>query len=113
MYNQQLLDRRKFRYPPFYRLVMLRLKHKDADLLNQAANDLAVRLKKIFGSRVLGPEYPIVSRVMNLYLKQILVKFERSSSMISMKTALVRELEGFYGERKYSSVRVIIDVDPQ
>jgi len=113
MYQQQLVDRRKFRYPPFYRLVQLRLKHKDQNLLNKASLDLAERLKRTFGNRVLGPEYPVVSRVMNLYLKQILIKFERNSSMISMKSALVKDLERFYSDRKYSSVRVIIDVDPQ
>jgi primosomal protein N' (replication factor Y) len=113
MYHQQLVDRRKFRYPPFYRLVQLRLKHKDQGLLNKASIDLAERLKKTFGNRVLGPEYPIVSRVMNYYLKQILIKFERNSSMISMKSALIKDMEGFYSDRKYSSVRVIIDVDPQ
>jgi primosomal protein N' (replication factor Y) len=113
MVQQQLVDRRKFRYPPFYRLVQLRLKHKDQGLLNKASIDLAERLKKTFGNRVLGPEYPVVSRVMNLYLKQILIKFERNSSMISMKSAMVKDLERFYSDRKYSSVRVIIDVDPQ
>jgi primosomal protein N' (replication factor Y) (superfamily II helicase) len=113
MYQQQMVDRRKFRYPPYYRLVQLRLRHKDPTLLNKAATDLAARLKKTFGNRVLGPEYPMVSRVMNYYLKQILVKFERNSSMVSMKSALIKDLEDFYTEKKYSSVRVIIDVDPQ
>ena len=113
MYRQQLIDRRKFRYPPLYRLIQLRLKHKDQSLLNKAADTLAGRLKKVFGNRVLGPEYPVVSRVMNLYLKQILIKFERNSSMISMKSTLIKEMEGFYWERIYGPVRVIIDVDPQ
>jgi primosomal protein N' (replication factor Y) (superfamily II helicase) len=113
MYRQQMVDRRKFRYPPFYRLVQLKLKHKDQILLNKAASELALRLKKTFGNRVLGPEYPVVSRVMNFYLKQILIKFERNSSMISMKSALIKDMEGFYSDGKYSSVRVIIDVDPQ
>jgi primosomal protein N' (replication factor Y) len=55
----------------------------------------------------------MVSRVMNYYLKQILIKFERNSSMISMKSALIKDLEAFYKDGKYSSARVIIDVDPQ
>jgi primosomal protein N' (replication factor Y) (superfamily II helicase) len=113
MYQQQMIDRRKFRYPPFYRLVQLRLKHKDHDLLNLASIELAKRLKKKFGDRVLGPEYPMVSKVMNFYLKQILIKFERTSSMIAMKSALINEMEAFYNDSKYRSVRVIIDVDPQ
>jgi primosomal protein N' (replication factor Y) len=82
-------------------------------VLRQAADDLAGKLRKTFGNRVLGPEYPLVSRVMNYYLKQILVKFERNSSMTSMKSAMLKDLERFYLEKKFSSVRVIIDVDPQ
>ena len=113
MYRQQLLDRRRFRYPPLYRLIQLRLKHKDPKLLNQAAAWLAERLRTAFGNRVLGPEYPLVARVMNYYLKQILLKFERNASMVSVKSSLVREMESFYSQKQFVSVRVIIDVDPQ
>lgn len=113
MYRQQLLDRRKFRYPPLYRLIQIRLKHKDPRVLNQAAAWLAERLRKTFGNRVLGPEYPPVSRVMNYYLKQILLKFERNVSMVSMKSMLIKETEGFYRQKEFVSVRLIIDVDPQ
>jgi primosomal protein N' (replication factor Y) len=113
MYRNELIDRRKFNYPPIYRLIQLRLKHRDQRLLNQAADWLAARLRKTFGNRVLGPEYPMVSKVMNYYLKQILIKFERTSSMISMKSTLIKEMESFYTQKQFVSVKVIIDVDPQ
>ncbi len=113
MYQYQLLDRHKFRYPPFYRLVMLRLKHKDPQLLNKAAEELAGRLRKRFGNRILGPEYPMVGRVMNYYIKNILVKFEREISLARAKTELIHTIDGFYKQKENSSVRVVIDVDPQ
>jgi len=113
MYNTQLLDRRKFKYPPYYRLIQLRVKHKDPKILNRAASVLAGKLRSAFGNRVLGPEYPLVSRVMNYYLKNILVKIERSASQTADKKKLVKEIAEFYKEKEFSSVRIIVDVDPQ
>jgi len=113
MYNQQLIDRRKFRYPPYYRLIQLRVKHKDPKILNRAAGLLAERLRKVFGNRVLGPEYPLVARIMNFYFKHILVKIERSTSQTTDKKILVKEITEFYKEKEFSTVRIIVDVDPQ
>jgi len=113
MYEQQLVDRRKFKYPPFYRLVLVKVKHKDPSVLNKASDELAKRLRKLFGNRVLGPEYPLVSRIMNYYLKQIMVKIERSASQTEMKKKLMEEMEEFSKLKEFSSLRLVIDVDPQ
>ena len=113
MYEQQLVDRRKFKYPPFYRLVLVKVKHKDPAVLNKAADELAKRLRKLFGNRVLGPEYPLVSRIMNYYLKQIMVKIERSASQTEMKKKLMEEMEEFSKLKEFSPLRLVIDVDPQ
>ncbi len=113
MFKKQIADRRKFKYPPFYRLVLLRVKHKDADLLNKAAESLARSLRSTFGNRVLGPEFPMVGRIMNYYLKHIMVKIERTTSAIEMKGKLLEEVEKFRGRKDFSGVKVLIDVDPQ
>jgi primosomal protein N' (replication factor Y) len=113
MYEQQLLDRRKFKYPPFYRLVLVKVKHRDAVVLNKASDELAKRLRKLFGNRVLGPEYPLVSRIMNYYLKQIMVKIERSASQTEMKKKLMQEIGEFSKLKEFSPLRLVIDVDPQ
>jgi primosomal protein N' (replication factor Y) len=113
MYEQQLVDRRKFKYPPYYRLILIKLKHKHEDELNKASAELARRLRILFGNRVLGPEYPLVSRIMNYYLKQIIVKIERSVSQTEIKMKLMKEIEEFSKLKEYSQVRLIMDVDPQ
>jgi len=113
MYEQQLVDRRKFKYPPFYRLVLVKIKHKDAAVLNRASDELAKRLRSLFGNRVLGPEYPLVSRIMNYYLKQIIVKIERSASQTEMKKKLMQVMEEFSKLKEFSPLRLVIDVDPQ
>jgi len=113
MYDQQLVDRRKFNYPPFYRLVLIKIKHRDQAILINAADELANRLRKVFGKRILGPEYPIVSRIMNYYLKQIMLKIERQASQIEMKKKLIQEIMEFNKLKEFGSLKVIIDVDPQ
>jgi len=113
MFRQQLVERQKFKYPPFTRLVLLRLKHKDPDLLNRAADELASSLRKIFGKRILGPEFPVVSRIMNYYIKHILFKIERSVSSGSMKRRMVEEIGKFQQNPEYRPVKIIMDVDPQ
>ncbi|MFZ4549473.1 MAG: replication restart helicase PriA, partial [Bacteroidales bacterium] len=77
MYQSQMIEREKFNYPPFCRIVQLSLRHVSADLINKAADELAKTLRGLFGKRVLGPEYPNVSRIRNQYLKNILLKFEK------------------------------------
>ena len=113
MFRRQMAERQKFKYPPYVRLVLVRLKHKDADLLNKAADLLAKSLRKVFGKRILGPEFPMVSRIMNYYIKHIMVKIEREASTVKMKRMLSDEVEAFRRVPGFSQVRVLMDVDPQ
>jgi len=113
MFNQQLAERQKFRYPPYTRLVLLKLKHKDPEMLNKAADELARSLRGVFGKRILGPEFPIVSRIMNYFIKHILFKIERGISSGEMKLKMLEVIEKFQQESTFRAVKVIMDVDPQ
>jgi len=112
MFNSQLVDRRKFRYPPVYRLIRITLKHKETKSLNKASQVFADQLKSKLGKRIIGPEYPIVPRIKNLYLKQILIKIEREVSVAAIKTEILMQKEIFQKKGEFRSVRLIIDVDP-
>jgi primosomal protein N' (replication factor Y) len=112
MYQSQILERRNFRYPPFYRLISLSLKHKDARLLNEAARELALLLREKLQNRILGPEYPVVSKIKNLFIKNILVKLEKSENLKEQKKTILDVIGKFKGIASYKAVRVIIDVDP-
>jgi primosomal protein N' (replication factor Y) len=112
MYTNQLMDRKNFNYPPFYRLIEITIIHKDVDLVNVAAKYLADALKHHFAKRVLGPEFPLVSRVRNLYHKNILLKIERDASVNQVKKFVSELLIKFKSNSDYKSVRVQIDVDP-
>ena len=112
LYGKQMATRRQFGYPPFYRLVMVRLKHKDFQKLNPAATELASMLRPIFKQDLLGPEYPMVSRVKNLYIKQMLIKFNREYSARQVKELIMKQIHQFQLIPTYKSVIVQIDVDP-
>lgn len=112
MYTNQLLDRKNFNYPPYFRLIEMTLIHKDINMVNASAKYLADELKHYFQSRVLGPEFPIVSRIRNLYHKNILLKLERDLSVQQAKKIVNELLVRFKTNADYKSVRVQIDVDP-
>lgn len=112
MYTAQLLDRKNFNYPPFFRLINLTIIHRDPDLVNNASKFIADELKQFFNKRVLGPEFPLVARVRNLYHKCILLKIERDVSIAQVKKRVSDTLVLFKAQSAYKSVRVQIDVDP-
>lgn len=112
MFEQQLSDRYKYRFPPYFRLIEISLMHRDAEFLNKAASALAGMLKPTFGALLLGPEYPLVSRIRNLYIKNLLLKTGKGTQGKQSKAELTRQLELFRALPDYKSVRIAIDVDP-
>lgn len=112
LYEKQMMIRANYRYPPFYRLVLLRLKHSSYEKLNPAADDLAARLRPIFQHDMLGPEFPMVSRVKNMYIKHIMLKFRREHNAAKVKDIIMEQINLFQQQKEYKSVIVQIDVDP-
>lgn len=113
LYTQEIIERRNFHYPPFYRIINIQLRHKDRDTVQFGAQYLAKTLTDIFHERVLGPEVPVVSRIKNLYLQNITLKFERNASPKKVKDILKQKLDDFLAQHDFRSIRVIIDIDPQ
>ncbi len=112
LYSEQIEERRVFRYPPFYRMIEITLKHREAETLNAAADWMAVQLRSAFAGRVMGPEYPLVSRVRALYLKVITLRFERSEAIANAKTLIQRIAEDMVKQEPWKRVSVHFDVDP-
>jgi primosomal protein N' (replication factor Y) len=111
MYLQELLERRNFSYPPYTKLIQITLKHKDPAQLEGSSSELALALRQVFSTRVIGPEYPLVRRIQNLYIKNIRIKIERFYSQKQTKEKIKEILNSFYANPMNKSVRVIIDVD--
>jgi primosomal protein N' (replication factor Y) (superfamily II helicase) len=113
MAETQLAEREKFHYPPFYRLINIKMKHKNAELLFDASVFLGKEFRARFGNRVLGPEYPLVSRIRNLYIRQIMIKNPANSSQAELKERVFEVIDMFRKVAKYKSVIIQFDVDPQ
>ncbi len=110
--KRQAKDRKLFNYPPFSRVIRLTLKHKKIKNLDQASDQLSIMMRKSFGYRVLGPEYPVISKVRNYYQKNVLLKIEQESSINKAKDILNLIIHEIRNNVKFKSVRLIIDVDP-
>ncbi|HEY4785901.1 MAG TPA: primosomal protein N', partial [Bacteroidales bacterium] len=111
-YKTQLDERQHYGYPPFTKLIQLTLKHKNQMLLDNASDYLAQNLRKTFGTRVFGPEYPIISRINNWYQKNILLKIERQSSLVKAKELILKDIRQLSENTDFHSVVVQPDVDP-
>lgn len=107
MYNEQLNERRLFNYPPFTQLIYIYLKHRDAAVLEHAAQKAAGLLRTIFGTRVLGPDRPAVARIQTLFIRTIILKIETSLSL-NVVHAHLRNIK----QTMETSVQFYYDVDP-
>lgn len=112
-YTQEIVERRNFHYPPFFRIIVLKLKHRKQDAIEMGAASLAKDLQKVFKDRVLGPEVPAVGRIRNMYIKHITLKFERDASPKKVKDIIKQKIDVFLAQHEFRSMRIDIDVDPQ
>ena len=113
LYYDQLAERQLFRYPPFYRLIYVYLKHRKEEVLNQAAELMAQHLRTGLGDRVLGPDKPPVARIQTLFIKKMMVKVEQNVSMAKVRDYLTAVQRAIVGDERFRSLIVYYDVDPQ
>ena len=112
MYRHVMEERSRFLYPPFCRFVKMTLKHKNAELLDAAAAQWAQWLRCRFGAEVLGPAYPSIPRVKNLYMKDIILKVKEKGHLSEIKQWIRQSAEALLSEPAYRSVHLVFDVDP-
>ncbi len=111
-YAAEIADRESYFYPPFSKIVMVYLKHKDARLCDIGAVVLANALRSVFGNRVLGPEKPFVSRVATWYLQCIMLKIEAGASMTKVKDLLRQVYAAAAQDPNLKGSQIYYDVDP-
>ena len=112
MYKDEIVQRKKFKYPPYQRLVHFTLKHRDSNVLNEGAREFVLALKEKFGDRVLGPDFPVISRIKNQYIKNAMLKVEREISVKKTRQLVMEVKNHFEAFSEYKGVRITIDVDP-
>lgn len=111
-YRQLTAERRAFRYPPFYHLIDVYLKHRDDRTVGSAATELGSRLRQLFGDRVLGPDKPVVARVKMLYIRKLVLKLENSLDWHRVRQSLREVQADLMKDRRYGALQVYYDVDP-
>ena len=113
LYSEEIQEREGYHYPPFSRLIKLIIKHVDAPIVEQAAREMGNALKLKFGhGRVLGPEKPLIERIRNQFVMEILIKMEKGLALAKFKTLLRDELDTIKATKIFKGVTVVVDVDP-
>lgn len=112
LYNQQIAERELFKYPPYQRLIMLTLRHRDLGRLDAAATLLQQRLQQSFGERVSGVIIPSVTKVSNQWVRQIRLRIETTANITRAKTLLKEQILFVQQQEKCKGTIILPDVDP-
>ncbi len=111
-YNTEIENRKQFFYPPYSRIVLLTLKHKDKTIVSNAADKLAALLRQDLQQYITGPAAPMVNRIRNQYLMEILIKLPKEKGMSSTYRKIIyNHINLLSSEKQYKSVTIIADVD--
>jgi len=111
-YEHEIMMRKQFFYPPFSRLIRITLKHKLKEIVFEAADSLANFLQKDF-EYLAGPAAPVVNRVRNLYLMEILIKLPKDATHLQIQKKVINNyIDLLKAEKRFRSVIVVADVDP-
>jgi len=113
LYQTEIESRKQFFYPPYSRVILLTLKHKDATRVADAANKLTHLLKQDLSQYIVGPAAPMINRIRNQYLMEILIKLPKEQGMsITYKKIIRNHINLLQSEQGYKSVVVAVNVDP-
>ena len=111
MYKEQLYDRQIYKYPPYFKIIKLTLKHRDFNKLKEGATWLYQVMSQNLALPVLGPEEPAISRIRNEYIRTIIIKIPQNISIVSTKKTIQKILNSFDAVAQYRAIKVMVNVD--
>lgn len=91
-YQHEIEERKRFEYPPFYRILHLQLKHKDVKIVDNASMEISRHLRTYFGTRIMGPAIPGISYIRNYYLRDVLVKLIPNRRQLQVEKQYIKEV---------------------
>jgi primosomal protein N' (replication factor Y) len=112
LYRDLIAERQAFRYPPYYRLVYVFLKHRQDQTVQTAAIEMGARLRQLFADRVLGPDKPAVAKVKQQNIRKLMLKLELGIDMKRVRQCLLMVQQQMTADKRYSSLQVYYDVGP-
>ncbi|MES1215791.1 MAG: primosomal protein N' [Bacteroidota bacterium] len=112
MYAAEIENRKQFFYPPFSRIIQVSFKHKLKEVVEKAALEFSNSLKNKYGQYLVGPAEPVVGRIRNQYLMELLIKLPRDTKLIAAcKEDLLYQVAQLHQHKSFRSVTIIADVD--
>ena len=111
MYKEQLYDRQIYKYPPYFRIIKLTLRHRDFEKLKEGSMWLYKVLSQNLNMPVLGPEEPAISRIRNEYIRTILIKIPQNFPLGNTKSNIQKMLNSFEAISQYRAIKVLVNVD--
>jgi len=112
MYDAEIESRKQFSYPPFSRLIHLTFKHKMKDVVERGAHQFANTLRGKYENYIVGPAEPVINKIRNLFLMELLLKLPRDTKLITQcKQDILHQIAVLHNERSFKSVVIVPDVD--
>jgi primosomal protein N' (replication factor Y) len=112
MYRDEIALREQFVYPPFARMIEINLKSFDERLVEKAADKLLTLLLPQLSGILLGPSEPVVSRIRNQYLREILLKFQDYRLLPLQKKIVMDCINEMKADKIWRRIEFVINVDP-
>lgn len=113
MYQNQLEERQDFVYPPFCRMIVIYLRHREDRIVSDAAQYLGTLLQPYWGENCMGPDKPVISRIQLLYIRRFFIKVQASDgSFLAVRQRLWAAIQQLKQQPAYHTVGVYFDVDP-
>lgn len=111
MYAEQLYERQIYKYPPYFKLIKLTLKHREYDKLKEGSLWLYEVFRQHLNLPVLGPEEPPISRIRNEYIRTIMIKIPQNKPLQGTKKTIRKMLESFEAVSQFRAIKTIVNVD--
>jgi primosomal protein N' (replication factor Y) len=111
-FAEEINGRRQFFYPPFSRLIQLTFRHKFKEVVEAASQMVAENMKPLLGNYMVGPAEPVVNRVRNQYLMELVLKLPKDAHLLHQaKEMILAQAVHLHNHPKFKSVVMIADVD--
>lgn len=112
LYDTQLAERELFNYPPFCRLIRLRMRHANNTRVHEATTYLQQYLQQIFGKRTSAVIIPSIERIQAYYIREITLRIEQNAPIVEAKRRLQQAITHLMANSIAKGIQITIDIDP-
>ena len=111
-YTRELAQRKEFSYPPYVKLIKIKFRSRNRKMLYDGSNWFANALKNNIKSKILGPEFPIISKIKNEFLMNLLIKIKPDHNLFLIKNIISKILKKFNTYSEFRLIKTNVDIDP-